>query len=543
MRRTHVLLIAVFLLALALRAWGIGFGLPYTYHPDEHQYVDTALQVLGGELNPGRFNNPSLYKYALASVDALWFLGARASGSVASLRDFQDRAAADPTTAYLVARALTALLGALTALVTYGLGRRAYGRRTGLVAAALMAGMYLHGRESHFAVGDVPATLLSTIGLVFALRVLDGGRRRDYLVAGACVGLAAAAKYTGALVAVPLVAAHLLAAGDGPRTWPRRLFDRRLVAAGAVAVAVFLAAVPYAVLDWTTFRADVALLAERGRTGFKGLELAPDVGWVFYLKSLAWGLGWPLLAASLAGVAAALVRRRREDVVLLALPIVLYAYLGGQLLLFERFLLPALPVLAVLAGDLVVHTSDRLAVAPRSRLLTAGAATALLLALPVADTLRCDWLLTRTDTRTLAKRWAEATIPAGTKILVHTNGPELAGSDRTPPGSTRTYDLTEIGTTGLGKKTLAAYRDEGFAYIIVSSFAYDRRLLDPARQAQEQAIYDTLAREAMLVAEFRPYAGDSAPPFLYAQIYGPATDLWRFERPGPTIKAYWLPPR
>jgi len=40
--------------------------------------------------------------------------------------------------------------------------------------------------------------------------------------------------------------------------------------------------------------------------------------------------------------------------------------------------------------------------------------------------------------------------------------------------------------------------------------------------------------------EFKPYIGETAPPFIFDQIYGPATSLSELERPGPIIKIYKL---
>src|SRR5215813_3204381 len=51
-RRVAALPLAgVVLVAVALRVWGIGFGLPHVYHYDEHFYINTALKVGAGVLN------------------------------------------------------------------------------------------------------------------------------------------------------------------------------------------------------------------------------------------------------------------------------------------------------------------------------------------------------------------------------------------------------------------------------------------------------------------------------------------------------------
>ena len=39
--------------------------------------------------------------------------------------------------------------------------------------------------------------------------------------------------------------------------------------------------------------------------GFLGLRLTDQSGWLFYLGTLGWGLGWPLLALGLVGLVGA----------------------------------------------------------------------------------------------------------------------------------------------------------------------------------------------------------------------------------------------
>jgi 4-amino-4-deoxy-L-arabinose transferase-like glycosyltransferase len=546
------LLNAILLVALFLRTWGIGFGLPFTYHPDEHQYVEAAVGFLSGDLNPHQFNNPALFKYLLGAGYAVWYVLGVLTGGWRSVADFQATASADPTAVYLLGRLVSALFGVATVGLTWALGRRAGSRLTGWLSAAALAVAFLHVRDSHYAVNDVPATFFTTAALLFSLRVLQQGAGRDYLLAGTCVGLAGATKYTGWLAAASLIAAHFdfrfsildfrfALSQSKIQNLKSKIVDRHLWAAGGMAVVAYLAAAPYTVLDWQTFVVDVGQLSSRGVVGFKGLQLDQAAGWLFYLKVLNWGLGLPLLLVSLAGLALALWRRRPADLVLLTFPLFLYTYLGGQLLIFARFIIPAVPTLVVLAAEVVEATAARLLSSSESRrLATVAAGAAVLLVIPTANSLRHDLLLTRDDTRTLAKAWIEANIPAGTRLIVQSNGPELSGGDYLAPRSRRSYDLTVVGTTSLEKKALDTYRQQGFAYVVVSSFSYDRVLLDPEREAERRAFYTSLAANAGLAQEFRPYTGDVKPPFVFDQIYGPATDLGRFVRPGPVIQVYQL---
>ena len=64
--------LAILLVGLALRLWGIDFGLPHDFlRPDEHRFVTVALGPLSGDLNPQFFIYPSFYFYLLGAVYAV----------------------------------------------------------------------------------------------------------------------------------------------------------------------------------------------------------------------------------------------------------------------------------------------------------------------------------------------------------------------------------------------------------------------------------------------------------------------------------------
>jgi len=70
------LLIGVTLLAISLRIWGINFGLPYLYHPDEPVGVRIAQRMFKtGDLNPHFYHWPSLTFYINALAYIPYYLG------------------------------------------------------------------------------------------------------------------------------------------------------------------------------------------------------------------------------------------------------------------------------------------------------------------------------------------------------------------------------------------------------------------------------------------------------------------------------------
>jgi hypothetical protein len=504
-----------------LRLWGIGFGLPELFHPDEPAYVLQALAVGRGLPDGLTFANPPLHKYILVGEYAAVYGVERLAGATTSPQDFIAQFRADPSLLYLIARATSAVVGAATALAALALGAAVHGRRVGLIAAWLTGLSYLLVRDSHFGVNDALVTLLVTSALVFCVRIARGGARADYLLAGGLAGLAFATKYHGIAVLGPLVLAHVLRPGGRRRIRDLLLGLGMCLAAGIIAF-------PSLLTETGRVLHDVYVhLYVSATSGYDGLD--PSGGYVYYARALLVGLGWPLLLATLLGLVLGIaVRGRRTPGVLVlgVLPVGLIVVLGGQQLFFARFLLPILPALLVEAA---LALDSLIALQP-----VLGLIAALLVAAPtLVDSLRFDTLLTRADTRSRARSWVYENLPADGAIAV----------DSAPLGPTIAPDGRQVlvaNDWSLFDMSVADYRARGITYLIQSSFTSDAPLIDPVREARRRAFYATLPGEAQVLAVFRPSSGSASLPFVYDQIYAPFDGLDTLERPGPTIAVYLL---
>jgi len=279
---------AILVLALLLRLWGIKSGLPYVYDTDEDQhFVPHAIALLGHEGNPNYFDNPPAYSYLLAIVYELYF-GGRAALSHAF--------AVNPTEVWVIARVITAVLGVLAVWLLYLIAQRLFDRRVALLSAALMAVAFLPVFYSKLALNDVPTLVPLEVSLWASAAILRGGRRRYYALAGLGLGVAAATKYTGGIVILPLVAA----------IWFQDRADRRTLArntalAAAVAVLAFVICDPYSLLAFTAFKAGLAIQGAESAAASGKLGLTHGSGVLYYLWTATWGVGWvPAIAAVLA---------------------------------------------------------------------------------------------------------------------------------------------------------------------------------------------------------------------------------------------------
>src|SRR5687767_6771076 len=154
----------IVVLALGLRVWGLGWSLPWPIHPDELTPVRQARDMLAsGDLGPEDFKNPSLFIYLIAGEVAL----SRALGPLAG--PFDDDL---PGAAHLLARVTSALFGTLGVVALYATGDVLFGRRAGLIAALFLAVSFIHVRNSHYGVNDVPAVGLLLVSIYCTARLL-----------------------------------------------------------------------------------------------------------------------------------------------------------------------------------------------------------------------------------------------------------------------------------------------------------------------------------------------------------------------------------
>ena len=97
-------------------------------------------------------------------------------------------------------RSLSALAGVATVPVAYLIGTELRGRRAGLMAAALVAVNPMLLWYSQEARAYALLSLLCAVSLLYCLRALRGGSRRDFVLWGVASGLALASHYFAAFV-------------------------------------------------------------------------------------------------------------------------------------------------------------------------------------------------------------------------------------------------------------------------------------------------------------------------------------------------------
>ncbi len=285
---------------------------------------------------------------------------------------------------------LTFLLARLIFLPA--LGRRK-GEAIGLLATAFLAVTVLDIQLAHYAATDVTLTFFLILSVYLGVRLMRSGRKRTALALGAAMGLALACKVSALpVVLVAGVAALLyglygrasqsgeyagrprMRAWDGPETarygvegvalGPRLLVGTvlNLLIAGFAMLLVWFLAMPYAFLDFANFSKRIIEEAGMSRGNDSFVYTRQYVGTTPFLyqgaQLVQWCMGWPLGLLALAGLGLSLwqsVRKRlKAEIVLLSflLPYALATFSAEAK--FDRYLLPVVPLLVILAARLIV---------------------------------------------------------------------------------------------------------------------------------------------------------------------------------------------
>jgi 4-amino-4-deoxy-L-arabinose transferase-like glycosyltransferase len=421
-----------------------------------------------------------------------------------------------------------------------------------------MAVAFLPVFYGKLALNDAPTLAPACLSLWGTVGILRDGRRRDYAIAGLGLGLAAATKYTGGIVVLPLVAAALSRVRGPDRSWRVALW---LTVAGVAALAAFIAADPYSVVDFHSFWHALAHQSAESEAAGGKLGLTYGSGVFYYLWSITWGVGWVPALAALAG-AALLALRREWTMVAVWVPVVVVflAFMGLQGRYFGRWVMPVVPIICLLGAHAAVSAAERLRTAqPRLRGVPFMLAGIALCAQGLVYSIHSGLVNSRVDTRNSTLAWLDAHVPAHTRIVVE---PVVPNSSRPPNNWAARWIAfpdfyTHRGPHGklevrgghvvklenyertLSPALIDLYVRAGYCWVVTGSTEEARALVDPTAVPQAVAYYAALAARGTLVYEVSPYSsGVASVPFNFdwSFDYYPAG----YARPGPLVAIYRL---
>lgn len=514
------LLLAIIVLASALRLWNIAFGLPAFYDPDEAMFMLKGIElIINGTLNPGWFGHPgSTTIYTVAVIEALVAVTSILSGAAADADAFVASAYRDPTPLVLSVRIFIFLCAIACIVLTYALGKQLFSKQVGLMAAFFLSINSLNIQQSQIVRTDIHATLFLLLALIFAVRLYRTNNIWAIIGGGLSIGFACATKWPVAIGGIALLAAAWRRRRDYPDDSRRLRVAFALIF--AVALAGLFAASPYIFFDYPTVLRNLTGEVRESHPGSTGFGLLGNIYW--YGEQLAnRSLGIAGLLAALLGAAVIVWRHPLARATIGLFTLVFALAIAVQPLIWERWLIPLLPTIAIFMAVGVAAVADwlgqrtRLPISPpmRSALLAAALAAPMLLFATQHMTERAN------DTRQLSSAWALRHIPKGSSVLIEYFAFDFINEPWTllfPAGKLGCVDVTKTLQSGFSFADSEDWRG-GRSIVDISSINADAL---PSCQAdyliltnfwryqqQDQANYRNYARliaSGQIVRHFKP---------------------------------------
>lgn len=332
------ILLIILAVNFALNIWGIEWGLPERWHPDE--LLDKAENMYAiGELNHNYYTYGALPFY---QTEFLAIAPAKLGQAVFGWHDVEVRSIDT-----LLARLLSALMGTGIVAATYGIASALFDRRSGLISASLIGLTMGLVNLSHFATVDISSLWWFTLASFFSVRVWRGGSTKNYVAAGICSGLAAAVRFVGGISIIVLLAAHWCRSKD------ERHPDRLVLGAGSSLVALLAANLPMVALPCyfaIGYTKDFFFNGQRNADG--------PSAWLPLVEDYINATGWPLALLSLGGIVYMLwlmgqKKWRRQIWLIAAMMLPYYGIVGRMHVSHLRYALPLAPFLLILAGKML----------------------------------------------------------------------------------------------------------------------------------------------------------------------------------------------
>jgi 4-amino-4-deoxy-L-arabinose transferase-like glycosyltransferase len=487
-----VLLVVVIIIGGLLRVWGIGYDLPFIYHPDEPVYIELSQRIFKtGDLNPHFFNYPSLFFYINALAYVPYYLVGYLLGQFASPTNILSPTVLAmgvvkspmPTTV-LLGRLVTVAFGVASIILMYLAGQSLYGRAVGLLSAAMLAVSPTNVWHNHWVTPDTFVTFFALTTFVASVLILRDGKIGHYALGGICVGLTASSKYNGALVILMVIIAHFL--GYGKSGWK----SHKLYLTFFLSILAFFMTTPFALLDLSAFVSDLRFEAQHYATGHAGMEGATLRWYLSYIwKTTGVASLFVVLEIVIGGI-----QDSRKTLLLAIFPIFYFVFINRFVVRNARTLMPLTPFLFMLSISFLMRLIRWLSEcshAIRWQPFLRVGLTALVLAFPAFNTTQIIHSLSQIKSREVARIWIEENLPLGTKIGLESYAPFVDPERFVVEGFVRIIDHPP-----------SWYIDQGFDYVILSEGMYGRYYRDSEIYANEVGLYNEIIDNFTVVQEF-----------------------------------------
>lgn len=411
----RLVLVLILTIGFILRAWGIGFGLPYIQNLDESSLFYTALYMAGNLGKPNVYVHGTIIPGIVGIFSGLYYSVGKVMGYFSSPDDFLIFIDKNPVPVVLFGRILNLSISLVSVGFVYAIGKRMFNQRVGIFASLFIAVSVLHVKESHYLKPDILAGLFSLLIIYAAYLISRKGNFLNYLFAGILVGVGIAVKFT-LLLWFPLVLfAHVLRKLKDKNI--RSIIDTGLIGFLSAFLLAFFAVSPYTFLDFRFFLSDFFWLKET-LTLSRGYEHSPL--WYYLFEYLKEGLGfWVWLLAFIGMVISCFNLKRTQYLLLLSFPFIFLASTNiWSKEHSQRYILPIVPYFVLLAAVSTDWIIKKIAIKKIQNKMIWSFFILLFIWQPLLRSMKFDFIITQEHTGREATIWIKKNIPQDSLIAL-----------------------------------------------------------------------------------------------------------------------------
>lgn len=524
-----ILLGLILIVAGLVRFWGIDFCLPSLMgRPDEIRHFNIASNIAKGDLNPHFFRYPTLYFYLLGLLYKLL--------AVFTVMPLDTIIGNQASFFFLSGRIFSAVMGVLSVLAVFFLGRQLGKVNIGLVAAILFALNYSNVRDSHFMSVDATLCFFVTVSLSLLVKALKDEKTSTLIWAAVFAGLATSIKYNAVFLTVSVLIVHIFLTRRKKLHWTF-LFRKTIWISAAIILAAFFLTSIYVVLDYPQFIKDFSSELNHFHSGWYPAERAFSAPVFYLIFILPYGFGVLPMFLSLLGIYLWIRHRKESGLMLLSFfSIYLLSILSAKTV-FARYLLPLLPVFCVSAA-VAFDACMNLIKSQSKRRFVSVLFVIVILFQPAWTIFNFNTLISKKDTRQLAEEWIKHNLKPGSILQIGGMRNQHWGLDRQTLSEFSLFNLDIRDQVEFVDIGCIKYQQTGGKYIVIHEYPLIYSTIRPE-------ILQMLGRNGKKLICFLSYKQDNGFSSVYDYedaFYLPYAGFKGIERPGPNICIYQLLP-
>ena len=348
------ILLLIFILALLLRVWGIGFGFPKLKYQDENITVKAAYGVATGKLDPQQYIYPAstlIYGVGALYIPTHFIYKLVTTSKLTTEKHFSK----NRYWFHWVGRYVIALMGAFSSLILYSIGRKLFNRYVGIIAAIFLAVNPLHSWLSHYFTTDIAMTFFLLLCLLGAIKYLqEKDKKKSILLAGTALGLSVATKYPGIIGVIPILTAHIISILRN-HSIPliskiKNVFlSKNMAFILLLAIVTFSLLSPYLLINFGTVLENLKNEARDVHPGADGLSFWGNSKY-YFVKPLGFHNTGILALLSWLGLVIMAIKRKRGNIIIIVSILGSLIFISLLKLHWPRWIIPVTPLMMLSAA-------------------------------------------------------------------------------------------------------------------------------------------------------------------------------------------------